>query len=92
MQNAFTLIQEKTLSLLRSDLGRQPEYQLGKNTSVTLKIYDITGREVAVLINKHQQKGNYKTTFDGSKYSSGIYIYVLRTEEYLNSKKMMLLK
>ena len=68
------------------------EYQLGKNTSVALKIYDITGREVAVLINKYQQKGNYKIEFDGRNYSSGIYIYVLRTEEYLKSKRMTLIK
>ena len=68
------------------------EYQLGKNTSVTLKIYDITGREVVVLISKYQQKGNYKIEFDGRNYSSGIYIYVLRTKEYLNSKRMMLIK
>ncbi|MFC2092398.1 T9SS type A sorting domain-containing protein [Bacteroidota bacterium] len=68
------------------------EYQLGKKTSVTLKIYDITGREVAVLINKYQQIGNYKIEFDGRNYSSGIYIYVLQTEEYLNSKRMTLVK
>jgi len=65
---------------------------------VTLKIYDILGREVAALVNKEQSAGNYETEFDGSKLSSGIYIYSIRVYSpgragnYAASKKMILAK
>jgi hypothetical protein len=67
-------------------------YQLPKNGFVTLKVYDILGREVASLVNENQQAGNYSVPFDASKLSSGIYIYTIRANDFVQSKKMILMK
>ena len=67
-------------------------YQLPESEFVTLKIYDILGREVAELVNGEKIKGQYKIDFDASKLASGVYIYQLRTNDFVSSKKMQLLK
>jgi len=59
---------------------------------VTLKVYDILGREVATLVNKEQKPGRYEVTFDSSDHSSGIYIYTIIAGKYIDGKKMLLLK
>ena len=59
---------------------------------VQLKVYDILGREVATLVNKQQQPGNYEVDFNGTDLPSGIYIYKLRTGDFLQTKKMTLIK
>ena len=59
---------------------------------VSLKIFDILGKEVAVLVNEQLQPGSYEVTFDGSSLPSGIYFYQLRTGEYIEVKKMLLVK
>jgi hypothetical protein len=58
----------------------------------TLKVYDITGKEVAVLINERLQPGTYETSFDGSRLNSGVYFYRLNTGSVNRTKKMMLIK
>jgi len=60
--------------------------------SVTLKVYDILGREVASLVNSEQSPGNYKVVFDGSKLSNGIYYTTLIASGYVKTIKMILLK
>jgi photosystem II stability/assembly factor-like uncharacterized protein len=60
--------------------------------SVTLKIYDILGREIQTLVNEKLQPGSYEVTFDGSNLSSGIYFYQLKAGEYIENKKMVLIK
>ena len=67
-------------------------YQLPKDGFVTLKVYDMLGREVASLINENEQAGNYSVPFDASKLSSGIYIYTIRANDFVQSKKMILMK
>lgn len=59
---------------------------------VSLKVYDILGNEVATLVNDFLSAGYYETSFNGSELPSGIYIYVLRTGNYFEVKKMTLLK
>ncbi len=59
---------------------------------VSLKVYDILGREVATLVNEEKHAGNYEVTFDGSGLSSGIYFYKFNTENYTSVKKMILMK
>ncbi len=59
---------------------------------VTLKIFDILGREVATLVNQELSAGNYKYSWNGANLASGIYIYRLSTANFSNVKKMMLLK
>ena len=58
----------------------------------TLKIYDVLGNEVAILVNEYRPAGSYEVNFDASNLSSGIYFYELRSGSYLEIKKMTLLK
>jgi hypothetical protein len=63
---------------------------------VSLKVYDILGREVATLVSEKRNPGKYDVIFDGSSASgglpSGVYFYRLQTEHYTNTKKFILLK
>ena len=67
-------------------------YQLPETGFVSLKIYDILGNEVANLENSKKSAGNYVTIFDGSKLSSGIYFYTLKSGKFIETKKMILMK
>lgn len=67
-------------------------YQLPRSGNVVLKVYDILGREVTTLVNEFKSEGRYEINFDASSLTSGVYIYQLRTENYVNTKKMILLK
>ena len=67
-------------------------YQVPQTAFVTLKVYDLLGREVATLVNEEKSAGSYEVEFDGSNLSSGIYFYKLQTENYSSVKKMILLK
>ncbi len=69
-----------------------PNVGNGNIRSVQLKVYDVLGREIATLVNKEQKPGNYQVVWDASKLSSGIYFYRLKTQEFLQTKKMMYLK
>jgi 1,4-alpha-glucan branching enzyme len=59
---------------------------------VQIKIYDILGDEVAVLVNKEQPSGSYEVEFNASKLSSGIYFYQLTAGDFHKTKKMILLR
>jgi hypothetical protein len=59
---------------------------------VTLKIYDILGREVATLVSKQQNPGNYEVVFNASNLVSGMYIYQLSAGDYKAVKKLLLMK
>jgi photosystem II stability/assembly factor-like uncharacterized protein len=59
---------------------------------VMLKIYDVLGREVATLVNESKSPGNYEVKFDGSRLSSGVYFYKLAAGNFMETKKMLLLK
>jgi hypothetical protein len=67
-------------------------FAIPKNSNVTLKIYDITGREVAELLNKSMTAGEYQVTFDGAKMTSGVYFYKLISGDFSEVKKMILVK
>jgi len=60
--------------------------------NVSLKVYDVLGREVADLVNKHQDAGHYTVNFNASALSSGIYFYRIESGSFVNVKKMMLVK
>jgi phosphatidylserine/phosphatidylglycerophosphate/cardiolipin synthase-like enzyme len=60
--------------------------------NVTLKIFDMLGREIATLVNGYKSPGNYVVTFNASGLSSGIYFYQLRSGSYILTNKMMILK
>jgi hypothetical protein len=59
---------------------------------VTLKIFDIMGREVQTLVDERLQPGTYETTFDGSNLTSGVYFYQMISGSYKETKKLLLLK
>ena len=67
-------------------------YQLSVASDVRLSVYDLLGREVAVLVNERKAAGMYKVTFDGTNISSGIYICRMIAGKYVESRKMVLTK
>lgn len=67
-------------------------YALPEDGMVTLKIYDILGQEVKVIVNEFLPKGTYEVKVDSQGLASGVYIYRLKVGEFISSKKMMLLK
>ncbi len=68
------------------------EYSLPQKSFVQLNVYNILGMKVAELVNAQQGAGSYHVSFDASKLSSGLYIYEIRTNRFIQSRKMMLLK
>jgi len=68
------------------------KYSIARQNNVTFKVFDIVGSEVATLVNKKQPQGYYEIDFDGSELTSGIYIYQLTTGNFVETKKMILLK
>ena len=62
------------------------------DATLQLKVYDILGRDIATLVNKKQQPGTYEVTFDGSKLTSGVYLYTIKSDNYADTKKLVLLK
>jgi hypothetical protein len=67
-------------------------YSLMKPSQVEIGVYDLQGREVAILVNGTKPEGTHTAQFDGSNLSSGIYFYKLRSEGKIVSKKMTLIK
>ncbi|MEO0216540.1 MAG: T9SS type A sorting domain-containing protein [candidate division WOR-3 bacterium] len=67
-------------------------YQLPENVFVTLKIYDVMGKEIATLVNEHQNAGEYSVEFDAANLSSGVYFYKLQAGNYSKLKKLLFLK
>jgi hypothetical protein len=67
-------------------------YSIVKESDVSLKIYDVMGREVAELVNGRQVSGAYSVEFDASSLASGTYFYKLTAGEFTSVKKMVLLK
>lgn len=67
-------------------------FRIPAKSLVTLKVYDMLGREVATLVNLELEAGQYSARFDGSGYSSGIYFYEVIAGEYRSIKKMTLMK
>jgi len=68
------------------------EYNLPKSTRVSLVIYSLLGEEVTRLVDGHQPAGKYKTTWNASNVASGIYFYRLQAGDFVQTKKMVLLK
>jgi hypothetical protein len=67
-------------------------YTIPSRNNVSLKIYDMLGREVATLVNTTKDAGNYEVNFNASNLASGLYIYKLQAGNFVQSKKMLLLK
>lgn len=67
-------------------------YSIREKGSVSLKVFDILGREVKTLINEEQEAGLYNARFDASSFASGIYFYQLKAGEFVETNKMVLLR
>jgi hypothetical protein len=67
-------------------------FTLPKAGQVSLKVYDVTGREVQTIVNKSLQAGKYETRFDGAALNSGVYFYKLVTDGFTQTKRMILIK
>ena len=68
------------------------KYAIAKTGVVTLKLYDILGKEKAVLVNERKEPGNYVYEFKNLNLSSGVYFYTLKVNDYGQTKKMVILK
>ena len=68
------------------------KWQMPETGLVTLKIYDVLGREITMLVNEELSAGKHETIFDASRLSSGIYFYHLKAGSFIQTKKMLLLK
>ena len=67
-------------------------YQMPELNFVTIKIYDVLGKEVATLVNEEKPAGNYQIEFNGANLPSGIYFYRIQANDYVETRKMVLLK
>jgi hypothetical protein len=68
------------------------KYDIAKSSEVEIAIYDELGREVVRLVNTKQNPGTYEVTWDASNYSSGLYFYRIKTNDYVQTNKMVLIK
>lgn len=73
-------------------LGSAEAKRVSRIENVTLKVYDILGREIKTLVNKVHSPGTYEVNFDASGLTSGVYFYTLRVGEFISTKKMILLR
>ena len=68
------------------------KYQLAMSGYVTLRVYDVLGREIATLVNGYKPAGHYEVMLDSVNFSNGIYFYTLTTDKFIQTKKMVLLR
>ena len=67
-------------------------WQLPVSGQVTLKVYNVLGREVSTLVNEYRQAGSYEVDFNASELPSGVYFYRLKAGEFTATRKMILIK
>jgi hypothetical protein len=70
----------------------QIKFSVPQTSKVKLIVTDILGKEVAVLVNDNLNAGNYSANFNASNISSGVYFYTLITDNFKQSRKMILMK
>jgi hypothetical protein len=68
------------------------QFHLPVRSFVSLKVYDILGREVALLLNETKEAGNHELKFSSDNLPSGLYVYRLDAENFSSVRKMMLVK
>lgn len=67
-------------------------FDIPKSSNVKIMIYNILGKEIVVLVNEKMNAGSYNVDWDASVYPSGVYFYKLVTDDFVESKKMVLIK
>lgn len=68
------------------------KYEIAEESDVSLRVYDVLGNIVAELVNEKKPSGSYTVDFNGVNLSSGFYVYVLRAGNFVQSRKMLLIK
>ena len=68
------------------------QFAIPKTSNVKVQIFDVLGRRVAPLTDTEYQPGTYKVTFEAGDLASGIYIYRIQTQEFVQTRELMLLK
>lgn len=68
------------------------QYNLPSAGVVKIKIYNIQGREITTLLNEFKNAGSYSINFDGTNFSSGVYYYRIESNEFSQTKRMLLIK
>jgi hypothetical protein len=67
-------------------------YSIKEKGNVELKIFDLLGSQVASLVSEEKTPGNYEVIFDASKFSSGVYLYTIKSDNFIQTRKMLLMK
>ncbi len=67
-------------------------FSIPHSTFVTLKVYDLLGREIATIINEEKMPGNYEVNFNANNLSSGVYFYRIRAGSFIDTKRLILLR
>ncbi len=68
------------------------KYKISKSSNVRITVFDVSGKEVEILVNEKHSPGEYLVSFDGSGLNSGVYFYKLVTEGFSETKRMVFLK
>ncbi|HSP88659.1 MAG TPA: T9SS type A sorting domain-containing protein, partial [Ignavibacteriaceae bacterium] len=68
------------------------EFHIPGSGFVSLKVYDVLGREIATLVNEEKPAGSYEVEFNATSLSSGIYFYELKAGNFIQTRKMILIK
>jgi hypothetical protein len=68
------------------------KFSIPKSSNVKLVVYDITGKELELLVNEQLKAGTYQTNWNALNYPSGVYFYRLTAGEYSETKRMVLVK
>jgi hypothetical protein len=87
--NSFSLLQNYPNPFNPSTKIR---YELPNNGFVKLVVFDELGREIETLVNEKQNAGTYESIFNASQYPSGVYFYKLTTDNFTETKKMLMIK
>jgi hypothetical protein len=72
------------------NLNTKFSWQISQNSRVTLKVMDIVGRTVNILVDEERPPGEYETQFDASELPKGIYFYQLKAGDFIQTRKMIL--
>ena len=67
-------------------------YDIKTKGDVELKVFDLLGREITTLVNENQTPGTYEVVFDATSLPSGVYFYQLKAGDFIETKKMVVLK
>ena len=68
------------------------KYSIPKESAVIIKVYDILGKEIETLVNEEKPIGTYEVTWNAENLSSGVYFYCLQAGDFVQTKKLILLK